>query len=108
MLDKDSNWVLHTPVDLEVEREKQGFEILKDDTIKCADCGTKLVDIIKVKEDDSIVKVIKAQCFCGGTSFLYEIIGQTYMQASKGRAIVDMPTEIKDGVIHMTVKVIKQ
>lgn len=108
MMDKGSdNWALITPVDLEVEREKHGYKILKDDTIKCADCGKKLVDIIKVKEDESQRKAIDAECPCGGSSFLYIITGHTYMQASEGRAIGDMPTEVKHGVMHMTVKVIQ-
>jgi len=91
----------------EVPVEKQGYEILQDDTIKCADCGKKLVDIIKVKEDETQVKVIKAECPCGGESFLYEIVGHTYMQASEGRVIGDMPTEVIDNVMHITVKVVQ-
>jgi hypothetical protein len=90
----------------EIPIESKGYKILKDDTIKCADCGKKLVDIIKVKENESLRKVISARCPCGGESFLYVITGETYMQASEGRAITDMPTEVKDGIVHMTVEVI--
>lgn len=91
----------------EVVVDKQGYEILQDDTIKCADCGKKLVDIIKVKEDDKIVKIIKAQCPCGGESFIYEVLGHSYMQAAEGLVIGDMPTELIDGNIHITVEVVQ-
>lgn len=106
--DKNSDWALITPVDTDVEREKKGYSVLEDSTIKCGDCGRKLVDVIKVLEDSSIVKIVKVSCFCGGESFLYELTGNTYMQAAKGVAIVDMPTEIRDGTMHITIKVAKK
>lgn len=90
----------------EIPIESKGYQILKDDTIKCADCGKRLVDIIKVKENESVQKAISALCPCGGESFLYIITGETYMQASPGRVITNIPTYTKDGIIHMTVEVI--
>ena len=94
-------------VELDAEREKQGYDLLKEDTIKCADCRKTLIEVIKVKEDKNQQKIIDVYCPCGGSSFLYVIEGVTYLQAAKGLAIDDMPTEVKDGVTHMTIKVIK-
>jgi DNA-directed RNA polymerase subunit RPC12/RpoP len=87
--------------------ESKGYEVLQEDTIKCADCGKKLVDVIKVKEDDSQKKVVKVECPCGGESFIYEVVGHTYLQAFEGCAIGDMPTEFIDDVMHITIKVVK-
>ena len=101
ILDKDGNSQME-----EVEIETKGYELLQDDTIRCADCGAKLVTIIKVLESD-LSKCVKAQCPCGGESYLYEITGQTYMQAIDGMAVEDMVTDINDGVMHITIKVIK-
>ena len=92
----------------EIEVEEKGFELLQDDTIKCADCGIPLISIIKVREDDTIQKRIKAVCTCGGESYMYEIKGDTYMQAVEGLAIEDMPMDIIDNIMNITIKVIKQ
>jgi len=101
------NWALITPVDTDVEREKQGYELLDDKIIQCADCGRSLIEIIKVKEDDSIIKQIKALCPCGGSSFLFEIRGHTYLQAVEGLYIDNMPTECDGNIIKMTIEVLK-
>jgi len=69
--------------------------------------GKKLVDVIKVKENDALIRVVTAECPCGGSSFIYEVTGETYLQASEGREIGDMPTDIIDSIIHLTIKVIK-
>jgi len=98
---------INAPVDTSVEREKHGFDVLKDDTIKCADCRRKLIDIIQVKEDEGIIKEIQVQCYCGGSSFIYEIKGHTFMQAAKGVAIVDMPTRVVGNITYITIEVIK-
>jgi len=91
----------------EVSVGSNGYTLLQEDTIKCADCGKKLVDVIKVKENQTLMKVVTVECPCGGSSFVYEITGETYLQAAKGREIGDMPTDIIDDVIHLTIKVIK-
>jgi len=96
---------LVSPVDVDVEREKRGYEVLEEKIIKCADCGKKLVEIIKV-HDDPTKKRIQCECACGGGSFIYEVEGKTYIMAVEGRTISDMPMDIIDGVMHITVKVI--
>lgn len=104
-----NDWALITSVDTEVEREKLGYQILQDDTIKCADCGKKLINIIKVKEDDSIVKDITVKCYCGGSSFKYRIAGHTYMQAVQGVTITNMPTNIdgETNIMKITIETMK-
>ena len=108
-MNKKDNWAIVTPVDLEVEREKKGYELLTENVIKCGDCRASLLDIIKVLENDSIIKEIKATCpRCGGESFIYRMAGSSYLQAVSGLAINNMPTNIdKEGIIHMTVELIK-
>jgi len=102
------SWALMTPVEGEVEREKRGYKLLEDRTIKCADCGKKLVEVVKVTEQE-FKKTIKAICPCGVSSFIYEVLGQTLMQPAEGMIIEDMPTEVDDdNVMHITVKVIKE
>ena len=111
--DEDGDFYYKTTIGKDGERvteeipiESKGYKILEDKTIDCADCGQSLIDVIKVKEDESIVKVIKAECPCGGESFLYQVTGHTYLQAYEGRTIEDMPIDLQDNIIHMTIKVI--
>ena len=99
-----SNWVLLTPVE-QKEYEERGYALLKEDTIKCADCGKSLLEVIKVKEGPQI-KEIKALCPCGGSSFIYRIEGESYFQVCEKLSIEDVPTEIHDGIIQMEVQVI--
>lgn len=94
-----------SPVDVDVEREKRGYEVLEDKIIKCADCGIKLVEIIMV-QDSKETKRVTAECPCGGSSFIYEVKGKTFIQPVEGRALADMPMDIKDGVMYITVKVV--
>lgn len=104
--EQQGDWALVTPVDVEVERERHNYKTLEERIIKCADCGLKLVEIIKVKENDGR-KAVLATCPCGGGSFLYEVEGQTLIQAVEGMSISDMPIETVDGVMHITIEVIK-
>ena len=105
---RDDDWALMTPVEGEVEREKRGYQLLEDKIIKCADCGKKLVEVVKATEHQS-KKTIMATCPCGGSSFIYEVEGQTLMQPIEGMAIEDMPIEVDDNdVMHITVKVVEE
>lgn len=90
-------------------RGPMGFKLLEESHIKCADCGKKLVEIIKVKDEDRIVKNIKAQCpYCDGESFVFRVTGFSYIQAVEPLSIEDMPTEFEeDGTMHITVEMIK-
>lgn len=104
----NNRWMkaLITPVD-QVEHEKQGCVLLKEDVIKCADCGKKLLNIIKVKES-STIKEIEALCpYCSGSSFLYRVEGETFFQAYNKLAIDDMSVDTIDNITKMKVKVIK-
>lgn len=103
--DNDSNWALVTPVDTGVEREEQGYQILEDKVICCGDCGKELVQIIMVQDADEH-KRIKAKCPCGDESFIYEVKGKTFIQPAVGRNIVDMPMELDNGWMNITIEVI--
>jgi phage FluMu protein Com len=86
-----------------------GYQLLTEDIIECADCGKPLVEIIKVMEG-AIKKNVLVKCpFCdGGTSFLFRIEGQTYIQAVDNVIISNMPMDIDDdGVMHITVETMK-
>lgn len=96
---------LVAPVDADVEREKHGYDVSEEKIIKCADCNKKLVEIITVQESDEI-KMVIAECPCGGSSFLYEVKGRTFIQPVEGRELGEMPVEIKDKVMHITIKVL--
>lgn len=100
-----SGWALMTPVE-EKEYEKRGYALLKEDVIKCADCGRTLLDIIKVKEGD-IIKELEAICPCGGSSFIYRIVGESYFQACPGLSIEDIDMDFEDEVTTMKVKVVE-
>jgi hypothetical protein len=101
-------WFYNTPVDTDVERKKKGYAVLEDKTVDCADCGESLLEVIKVQDSEEM-KVVDALCpFCGGSSFLYEVKGKTYIQAFEGLAIQDMPMDfLEDGTIRVTVEVVK-
>lgn len=89
------------------EHALQGYELLKEDTIKCGGCNKPLVEVIKVKKNDTTT-IIKVLCpFCGDTSFKYTINGKIYIQAVEGLSIKNMPTEVKDNIIQTYIEVIK-
>lgn len=91
-----------------IKDRTKGYELLKEDNIKCANCKKKLVEIVKVKENESKVYEIKASCpFCGDSSFIYRISGQIFIQAASGVTIEDMPMEIVNEVMKTDIKVIK-
>jgi len=91
----------------ETTREKLNYSILKDETIKCANCNKDLISIIKVKENQNQQSAIKALCpYCNDSSFWYRISGQIYLQAVDGLSIVDMPVKVQNGVIFTTIEVI--
>jgi DNA-directed RNA polymerase subunit RPC12/RpoP len=102
-----SSTLIKTPVDFEVEREKQGYELLKDDTIKCGNCSKPLISVIKVREEDTTTN-IKATCpYCNDSSFWYQIKGKIFIQAVEGLAMADMPMKIQNGIQFTTIKVVK-
>lgn len=91
-----------------IQDRTKGYELLKEDNIKCANCKKKLVEIVKVKENENKVYEIKASCpFCKDGSFIYRISGQIFIQAAPGVTIEDMPMEIINGVMKTDIKVIK-
>jgi transcription elongation factor Elf1 len=86
----------------------EGYEVLKEDFIKCASCNKSLVEIVKVKEDPSRVHIIIAECpFCGDASFRYKIEGVIYISGVATTTIVDTLTEVKDDKMYSTIKVAK-
>ena len=99
-----SGWALMTPVE-EKEYKAKGYALLKEDVIKCADCGRSLLDIIKVK-DSTTEKEIEALCPCGGSSFIYRMVGESYFQVVQGLHIEDIIMD-NDNITKMKVKVIE-
>lgn len=88
--------------------EIRGYELLHSDTIKCANCKKPLIDIIKVKDNVHVIKEIQCSCpFCDDGSFKYKIVGETYMQASKGVILTDIDTGYIDNIIILNIKVMK-
>lgn len=86
----------------------EGYEVLKEDFIKCASCNRSLVEVVKVKEDPSRVHIIIAECpFCGDASFRYKIDGVIYIGGTSNTTIIDTLTDIKDGKMYSTMKVAK-
>ena len=61
-------------------------------TIKCADCETSLVEMVKFDDSDK-VQQIKAHCSvdgCGGESWVKTLKGEYRMRPFGGRSITDM------------------
>ena len=102
----ENNWALMASVE-QKERESQGFLLIKDDIIKCANCGIDLLCVLKVK-DENVETAIRVDCpYCGDGSFWYKISGKIYIQAAEGLSIKDMPINIRNGIRFTDIKVIK-
>jgi hypothetical protein len=79
----------------------EGFNILEESNLKCADCNTNLLSVIltetndtrkskKLQELNARYKVSKC-CYCGGSSFLSKIYsGTSVVSASKDNIILDV------------------
>lgn len=103
----NSNWALMAKID-SIDREEGVYDLLFEDSIKCANCDSKIVDVIKVQENKEKQLQIIAECpFCGDSSFLYEIKGVVYLQATDGITIVDMPTEVDNNRTKMIIRCVK-
>lgn len=68
-------------------------------TIKCADCESSLVEMVKFDDSDKIQE-IKAHCSvkgCGGESWVKKLKGEYRLRPYGGRSITDMEYS-EDGV----------
>jgi len=98
-----NKWALITPIE-QVEYKQNGYILLKEDKIKCGDCNKLLIEIIKVKDNDG-VKEIEALCpYCGGSSFLYRIEGETFFQACDPLCINNIETDFINNITRMKVE----
>lgn len=95
---KEENELKSVEVDFKI-REEYGLKDLENSTIKCADCGKKLLVVMKVKDTDQ-KQTIQCKCTCSGTSFKVKLEGRYYFDSIKGLAILD----IVDGLFIMTEK----
>lgn len=101
-----NNWAIITPVEQKVI-EKQGFTFLQNDTVHCGNCNKPLIDVIKVKETETVT-AIKVKCpHCNDTSFWYKIKGKIYLQAVDGLHISSAPIDVKNDIIYSTIEVKK-
>ena len=80
-------------------REVNGFNDLENSVIKCADCGKKLLKVLKVKESDE-EKIIQSKCICGGTSFKVRLKGVYYFDSADNLCI----SNIEDNLFIMMEK----
>lgn len=86
----------------------EGYEVLQEDVIKCANCYKPLVEVVKVKEDPARTNVIVAKCpFCGDSSFRYKITGRLYIGNVEGTVIDDCPVDKVGDTFYSTIKVSK-
>ena len=91
----------------QVEKEKIGYTLLKQDVIKCGNCNKPLVSVIMVQNNDDR-HAIKAYCpYCKDCSFWYQITGKICIQAVEGLSMIDMPTNIRNGINFTEIKVAK-
>lgn len=74
-------------------------------TIKCADCGRSLVEMVKSHDSDKLQKII-AHCGggtgCGGESWVMPLSGEYSMRPFGERSITDMDYN-EDGTSHLHV-----
>jgi len=92
----------------EPEPKNRGYELLRKDVIRCANCKKPLVDVIKVKEDINLIKETKANCpYCGDESFVYRTTGEVFMQASDGVSIVNPKVEFVNNIIKQYMEMMK-
>lgn len=88
--------------------EQQGYSLLKEDKIRCANCQKPLIEVIKVKEDSSINTAMRARCpFCGDKSFWYKISGKICVQAVDGLSIANSPVDIRNNIRFTNIEVVK-
>jgi hypothetical protein len=66
--------------------DELGYQDLENNTVRCEDCRTNLLILMKVKESDEKQEV-QCHCFCGGTSFKLKLQGKFYFAPVTGVAI---------------------
>ena len=91
----------------ERDRESCGYKLLKSDIIQCANCGKKLLSIIKIKDNEERHR-LKAGCaYCNDESFWYHIDGKICVQPLDGLSMDEMSTKVQNEINFTTIKVIK-
>lgn len=48
---------------------------VQESVVKCADCNTKLLKLVKIKDSENTIKMT-VKCPCGGSSFLVKLEGK--------------------------------
>lgn len=81
--------------------DKEKVLLLRHEKIKCANCRADLLEVIQTKEDKEKVTATKVRCpHCNDSSFWFKTSGELRFQTPDNLAIINVETNIRNGITY--------
>lgn len=77
---------------------------LQELDIECADCNKVLLKMVRSRETQETKKLIVNCPFCGGQSWMQELVGKYYQTAPEGLILSDMDEKNNLYTLNMEIK----